>query len=96
MHGLMSYYASPGGAFALDLCEIQRLNLLYFVLEHPAGASSWSTSPMQRMLKREGVKTYDGDQCCYDLRQVVKCEEFYIKKPARLMTNSEHIGEAHS
>ena len=27
--------------FALDLCEIQRNNGLYFLLEHPAGASSW-------------------------------------------------------
>ena len=39
--------------FALDLCEIQRSNGLYFLLEHPAGASSWHTSPMQRMLKRD-------------------------------------------
>ena len=65
--------------FALDLCEIQRRNGLYFLLEHPAGASSWHTSPMQRMLKREGVRTYDGDLCCYDLRQVVGGEVYYIK-----------------
>ena len=61
--------------FALDLCEIQRRNGLYFLLEHPSGASSWHTSPMQRMLKRDGVKTYDGDLCCYNLKQVVGGEE---------------------
>ena len=54
--------------FALDLCESQRRNGLYFLLGLPAGASSWSTSPMQRMLKREGVHVYE---CCYDLKQVV-------------------------
>ena len=67
-------------AFALDLCEIQRRNGLYFLLEHPAGASSWTTSPMQRMLKRDGVQTYEGDMCCYDLRQVVGGEEFFYKE----------------
>ena len=45
--------------FALDLCEIQRANGLYFLFEHPAGASSWSTSPVQRMRKRECVATYE-------------------------------------
>ena len=69
--------------FALDLCEIQRANGLYFLFEHPAGASSWSTSPVQRMLKREGVQTYEGDLCQYDLRQVVNGEEGYIKKSRR-------------
>ena len=80
--------------FALDLCEIQRRNGLYFLFEHPAGASSWSTAPMQRMLKRGGVKTYEGDLCCYDLTQVVKGEKLHIKKPTRFMTNSTFVGEA--
>ena len=80
--------------FALDLCEIQRRNGLYFLFEHPAGASSWSTTPMQRMLKRGGVRTYEGDLCCYDLKQTVKGEEFHIKKPTRFMTNSQCVGEA--
>ena len=66
---------------AMELCEIQRRNGLYFLLERPAGATSWNASPMQRMLKHEGVETYDGDLCCYDLRQIVKGEEYYIKKP---------------
>ena len=74
--------------FALDLCEIQRRNGLYFLFEPPAGASSWNTTPMQRMLKRGGARTYEGDLCYYDLTQVVKGEEFHIKKPIRFMTNS--------
>ena len=61
--------------FALDLCEIQRNNGLYFLFEHPAGASSWHTTPMQRMLQREGVSTYEGDMSRYDLEQIVGGEE---------------------
>ena len=80
-------------AFAWDSCETQRRNLLYFLFEHPAGASSWSTTPMQRVLRRGGVRTYECDLCCYDLRQVVKGEEVYIKKPTGFMTNSPYIGE---
>ena len=49
---------------------------------------------MQRMLKREGVHVYEGDLCCYDLRQVVGGEEYYIKKPTRFLTNSPFIGES--
>ena len=30
--------------FAMKLCEIQRRNGLYFLFEHPAGASSWSVN----------------------------------------------------
>ena len=80
--------------FALDLCEIQRRSGLHVLFEHPAGASSWNTTPMQRMLKRGGVRTYEGDLCCYDLKQMVKGEEFHIKKPTRFMTNSPYVGEA--
>ena len=39
--------------FALDCCEIQRRNGLYFLFEHPAGASSWNATPMQMMLKKK-------------------------------------------
>ena len=49
---------------------------------------------MQRMLKREGVRVYEGDLCCYDLRQIVGGEEYYIKKPTRFLTNSTFIRES--
>lgn len=90
----MLEYGVKHFTFALDLCEIQRRNGLYFLFEHPAGASSWDATPMQRMLKRGGVRTYECDLCCYDLRQIVKGGEACIKKPARFMTNSPCIGEA--
>ena len=40
------------------------------------------------------MRTYEGDLCCYDLKQIVKGEEFHIKKPTRFMTNSTYVGEA--
>ena len=52
--------------FAMELCVIQRKSGLYFLSEHPAGATSWSASTVQRLLKCPGVKVYDGDMCCYE------------------------------
>lgn len=34
---------------------------------------------MQRMLEKDGVRTYDGDLCCYDLKQVVAGGIFHQK-----------------
>ena len=35
-----------------------------------------------------------GGLCCYDLRQVVGGEEYFVKKPTRLLTDSPFIGES--
>ena len=35
--------------FALDLCEIQLRNGLYFLLERPAGATSWNIAAAQKV-----------------------------------------------
>ena len=47
--------------FAMGLCEIQRRSGLYFLSEHPAGASSWSVSAVQRMVKRPGLNACEGE-----------------------------------
>ena len=48
--------------FAMELCEIQANSGLYFLFEHPAGASSWSTGTVQRIvaLRNEGI-WYEAD-----------------------------------
>ena len=79
----MLQYGTNHFTVALDSCEIQRRSGLYLWFAHPAGTSSGDTTPPQRMLKRKGVATYEGDLRCYDLRQVVKGEEVYIKNPPR-------------
>ena len=80
--------------FALEVCEIQLNGGLFFLLEHPAGATSWTTPPAQRMLKREVVETYEGDLCCHDSKQTMNGEELLIKKPTIFTTNSPLIGAA--
>ena len=78
--------------FAMELCEIQRKNGLYFVFEHPAGASSGSTSPVQRLLKHDDVKVYQGDLCCYDFKQEHEGEEVLFNKPTKFMNHGPYIG----
>ena len=76
--------------FAMELCEIQMRNGLYFLFEHPAGASSWSVNAVQKMMNQSGVNTYEGDMCQYDTKQLIKGEdvcqkaiEIYDQQPVR-------------
>lgn len=48
---------------------------------------------MQRTLRKNGVKTYEGDLCCHDLMQVAGGEEHLIRKPTRFMTNADQAGK---
>ena len=66
--------------FAMELCEMQRQNGLYFLFEHPSGASSWSVHSVQRMLSKSGVNTYEGDMCQFNMKQSVHGEELFVKK----------------
>ena len=79
-------------AFPMELCKFQRNNGLYFLFEHPAGASSWSTNCVQRILRYPDV--YHGDMCTFDMSQVSQGTEWLIKKPIRFMTNSQEIGKS--
>ena len=79
--------------FAMELCEIPRRRGLYFLFEHPAGASSWIMASVQRLLKKPGVGTYEGDMCQYDMKQMVKWGELFVTKPPRFMSNSARIGQ---
>ena len=65
----------------------------YFLFEHPAGASSWSVNAVQKMMNQSGVNTYEGDICQYDMKQMIKGEEMFVKKPSRFMTNSPYVGK---
>ena len=67
--------------FAMELCEIQRRNGLYFLFEHPAGASSWSVKSVQTMLDKPHVRTYEGDMCQFNMKQTSHGEEYFVKSP---------------
>ena len=79
--------------FAMQLCEVQRKHVLYFLFEHPAGAYSWSVNAVQKMVKQVDVNTYEGDMCQYDMKQLIKGEEMFVKKPSRFMANSPCVGK---
>jgi len=63
--------------FAMELCEIQRQSGLYFLVEHPAGASSWSVHKVQTMLRKYDVHAYEGDMCQFNMKQTVQGEELF-------------------
>ena len=76
---------------AMELCEIQRQNGVYFLFEHPAGASSWSVHKVQKMLAKHDVHTYEGDMCQFNMKQTVHGEELFVQKPSRFMTKRLRI-----
>ena len=48
---------------------------------------------MQKMMKHVDVNTYEEDMCQYDMKQLIKGEEIFVKKPSRFMTNSPCVGK---
>ena len=54
--------------FAVEFGEVQRKTGLHFPFEHPAGASSWSVSSAQRMMRQPRVCTYEGNMCMFNMR----------------------------
>ena len=58
--------------FAMQLCRIQERSGLYFLFEHPRGASSWKTKTVLEMAKRPGTYTVRGDMCQFGMKQQEK------------------------
>ena len=75
-------------------CEIYAMQIQagrYFLHEHPAYATSWQQSCVNKLLKHEDVSTVIGDQCQYGQR--AKGTDDPIKKPTRWMSNAPKILE---
>ena len=49
--------------FALELCLKQYKESRFFIFEHPASASSWSTTMVRQMLSLQGIMTAKFDFC---------------------------------
>ncbi len=79
--------------FAMQLCRIQERSGLYFLFEHPRGASSWRTETMADMVTRKGTYTVRGDMCQFGMRQKEAGEWKPVMKPTRFMTNSREIAK---
>ena len=80
--------------FALHLCLQQYKQDRFFIFEHPASASSWSTKMMQQMLNLEGITTAKFDFCQLGMETMGRSgEAMAAKKRTTVMTNSPNVSE---
>ena len=81
----------------LRLCcqvyEYQRANGIFFLHEHPNGATSWGTGIMQKVLQKPDVRRVYADQCMYGQSVVSNGRSGLAKKPTGFATNSQRIAE---
>ncbi len=75
--------------FSLQIIEHLRSHNSIFVLEHPAGASSWRLPAMQALLRAHDTHLAQFDQCRFGLRAPIS--HLPIRKPTRLLTNSIEV-----
>ena len=74
--------------FCMHLYRVQMEKGLYFLHEHPAGATSWSEKGITGVLGLEGVETTISDRCQYD--QESRDGE-PMKKATRWMSNAAEV-----
>ena len=73
---------------AVKACKIQAKNGNGFILEHPAGASSWDTEVMQDLVKMDGVTCVTFDMCMLGLRSRDRQGEAPARKTTRVPRRS--------
>ena len=73
------------------LTQIERGD--FFLLEHPAHASSWELDSVEKMMSEQGVDDTVADQCMYGLvtPHADRTELVPAKKPTRCVSNSWHV-----
>ena len=77
----------------MKLCEIQHAQGLYFLHEHPSGASSWKDPYVIGVEKLAGVRKIKSNMCAFGMWQEDKEGPGLVKKPTTFMTNSAGIAE---
>ena len=77
----------------MELYKIQVNQGLYFLHEHPAGASSWKNEKVEEIMKIKNVKRVVAHMCQYGMTQEDENGTGWIKKPTAFMTNSEKIAD---
>lgn len=75
------------------LYNIQRDNGLYFLHEHPVGASSWQNELIKELGSKEGVYKVHGDMRCFGMTQEDAEGIGAIKKRTGFLTNSQEIAK---
>ena len=81
--------------FAVELCIAQHLAGRLFMFEHPVGASSWASKPLQVLGGLEGVLKANFDFCTLGMRVGDRPREDVklhpVKKRTKVMTNSSML-----
>ena len=77
--------------FCMHLCKLQHDQGLYFLFEHPAGASSWDNRLVKGMLEMPAVERVVGNMCMFDMVQEDNQGIARVKKATGFMTNSACI-----
>ena len=75
---------------AVKACRIQMKKKLYFILEHPQGASSWKVPEVQELINMDGVVRIDLDQCMFGLTSRDEQGAGLVEKSTRIVTNMPH------
>ena len=74
---------------AMESAEVQVRRGMYFIFEHPCGASSWEQPIVKHVAGLPGVKMVTFDQCMFGL--VSPLHKTPMRKRTRLMTNSPAV-----
>ena len=78
--------------FCLELCLEQHQHGRAFLLEHPAGASTWATQMIAKMKEMPGIEMVTFDFCMLGMKVVAKDgEEKAARKRTTVLTNSPSI-----
>ena len=80
--------------FVVKLYEEQRQNGRWFLHEHPAGASSWNLSMINKLSREQDVFVVIAHQCQFGLMTPDGFgQDKHAKKPTTFMTNNNCIAE---
>ena len=72
---------------AVEACKRQHEEGLWFILEHPRGASSWNQEEVGALKAMEGVYEVNLDQCQFGQWSYDKDGTALALKPTRILTN---------
>ena len=77
--------------FCMELYRIQMCGQRFFMHEHPATATSWSMSEVIEVAMMESVEIITIDMCAFGMKYIDSQGESLVKKPTKIMCNSEEI-----
>ena len=78
---------------AIEICKLQMSLGGFFLHEHPKGSTSWEIPVVKELVAQEGVYLVQSPMCKFEMKQVDKDGEGYIRKETLWLTNCKEIAE---